>query len=372
MPKRHPTSLRYVLDPDPAALSEIRATLEAYGRMMRILDTVGAAQGGRANLARIHAAAYERVRAETGLPARLVTLGLRDHSLLVPGEPVVSLPLDEKLFSIKGPDTLSLATLSGRHLVRYRVKDYSAGWTDFAEARLHVDGDGVEIRVGVDVEAKEGRMAQEGILGRMGRIVSGATNALIDNIEGRAPVMVVEEALREIDRAAGDARAEYGRHVAEVHRIESGIRRIEAESKDLDEKIGTALAAGREDLARPVAARQVDLDAQAEALRAALEEARGNVEEGRRGIAAVEASRRECEQRLADLKRSVRGLDTSKPGAGSPARDRVGDAVRAVDRVTGLPGAPSTGAAELEELERIHRDRLIDQRLDRLRQKDGT
>jgi len=372
MPKRHRSSLRYVLDPAPAALSDIGATLEAYGRMMRILDTIGAAQDGRANLARLHVEAYERVRAETGLPARLVTLGLRDHSRLVPGEPVTSLPLDEKLFAIKGPDVVSLATLSGRHLIQYRVEGYSAGWEDFAEARLYAGEDGVEIRVGVDVEAKEGRMAQEGILGRMGRIVSGATNALVDNIEGRAPVMVVEEALREIDRAASEARDAYGRHQAEVHRIEAGIARLSREAEGLDAKIRTALEAGREDLARPVVARQVDLETQVEALQAALAEARDNVAEGQRGIAAVEASRREVEQRLAELKRSTKPNESGKPTAAAPGRDRVADAVRAVDRVTGLPGAPTTGAAELEELERMHRDRLIDERLDRLRQRGGS
>ena len=40
-----------------------------------------------ANLVTLHAQAYEKIRVETGLPARLVTLGLRDRAGYVAGAP---------------------------------------------------------------------------------------------------------------------------------------------------------------------------------------------------------------------------------------------------------------------------------------------
>jgi phage shock protein A len=372
MPKRqHRASLRYVLSPDRSAADDIEATMSAYGRMMLILDTIAAAQGGRANLVRLHAEAYERLRRETGLPSRLVTLGMRDHSHLAPGQRVTSLPLDEKLFSIKGPDTVSLATRSGRHLIQYRVEGYSAGWTDFAPARLHVEDGRIEVRVGVDIEAKEGPMAQEGILGRMGRIVSGATNAVIDSIEGRASEVVVEQALRDIDRATDAARVEYGRHQAEAHRIEAGIASKRREAADLEGKVRAALDAGRAELARPVVARQIDLESQIEALEVALAEAKANVAEGARGLAAVKASRDDVERRLAELRKAAQASEapSAKGRAAGGAADRAADALRAVERVTGVPAAPEVGAAEIAEIERIQRDRLIDERLASLRDK---
>ena len=45
--------------------------------MMEILEEVAPVG---ANLVSLHAQAYEKIRTETGLPARLVTLGLRDRA----------------------------------------------------------------------------------------------------------------------------------------------------------------------------------------------------------------------------------------------------------------------------------------------------
>ena len=59
------------------ASQAIEATFAAYDRMMQILEDVAPVG---ANLVSLHAQAYEKIRIETGLPARLVTLGLRDRA----------------------------------------------------------------------------------------------------------------------------------------------------------------------------------------------------------------------------------------------------------------------------------------------------
>jgi hypothetical protein len=104
-------TLRYALAPDAAGVQAIGATFAAYDRMMRILEEV--APTG-ANLVLLHEQAYERVRSETELPARLVTLGLRGRANYVAGAAIRRMPLDEKLFAIKGPTALSLSTVNGR------------------------------------------------------------------------------------------------------------------------------------------------------------------------------------------------------------------------------------------------------------------
>ena len=47
---------------------------------------------------------------------------------------------------------------------------------------------------------------KESIATRVGRIVSGGANKLIDMLENAAPEMVLEEALREIDEAIYDVK----------------------------------------------------------------------------------------------------------------------------------------------------------------------
>ena len=83
IPVETPTAtLRYALAPDEAGIAAIEATFAAYDRMMAILAEVAPVG---ANLVALHAQAYEKIRVETGLPARLVTLGLRDRAGYVAG-----------------------------------------------------------------------------------------------------------------------------------------------------------------------------------------------------------------------------------------------------------------------------------------------
>ena len=109
LPVETPTAtLRYALTPDQAGIAAIEATFAAYDRMMAILAEVAPVG---ANLVTLHAQAYEKIRVETGLPARLVTLGLRDRAGYVAGAAVRKIPLDDKLFAIKGPTSLTISTV---------------------------------------------------------------------------------------------------------------------------------------------------------------------------------------------------------------------------------------------------------------------
>src|SRR6202035_3250832 len=97
LPLETPTAtLRYVLALDEAGIAAIDATFAAYDRMRAILAEVAPVG---ANLVSLHAQAYEKIRTETGLPARLVTLGLRDRAGYVAGAAERRIPLDDKLFA---------------------------------------------------------------------------------------------------------------------------------------------------------------------------------------------------------------------------------------------------------------------------------
>src|SRR5262249_59042157 len=117
-------------------------------------------------------------------------------------------------------------------------------------------------------------------------------------------VAVIEEAIREIDAAAEEARAELGKARAEEHRIGSRRDEITADIAALEEKIRTAVQANRDDLAKAGVARQIDLESQIEALDKALADVTERLEEGHKALQAVLAARRDAEARLADYKRS--------------------------------------------------------------------
>jgi chromosome segregation ATPase len=207
----------------------------------------------------------------------------------------------------------------------------------------------------------------------MGRLIAGAANAAIDRIEDTNKISVVEQALREIDAAIEEARADIGRSRAEEYRITTRRDEIARSIRELDDKIRTALDAGRDDLAKAGVSRQIDLEAQTAALDKALADARAHLEEGQQAMHAVLATRREAEARLQELKRSLDhhpddpASRRRHPGATAQA-DR---AAAAVTRVTGVPSGRNAAGADLDELDRLHREQAIAARLARFKSEGG-
>src|SRR4051812_46693667 len=104
-------TLRYAVvvgSPERAAIDE---TLVEYGRMFEIMEQVADCERVGSDVVRLQRLAYERIRADTKLPAQFVLLGIRDFAARRSSpEPTAAhpledrgLPLDEKLYAIKGP-----------------------------------------------------------------------------------------------------------------------------------------------------------------------------------------------------------------------------------------------------------------------------
>ncbi|MGD9920125.1 MAG: PspA/IM30 family protein [Pseudorhodoplanes sp.] len=362
-------TLRYVLAPDSSAATALRNTLAEYGLMLEIISELAASAGS--NLVTLHALAYETVRKRTRLPSRLVTLGLRDFAARRAGDEVAGIPLDDKLYTLKSASELSISTVAGRVIVPFDVAGYTDGWKGSLPARLVFDHGVFELRIGVNphISTEEKTMIHEGILSRMGRLIAGVTYATIEKAEGANGVAIVEQAIREIDSAAEEARAELGKSRAEEHRIASRRTEISEEIAALEEKVRFALKEGREDLAKAAVARQIDLESQVAAIEKALADVAERIEEGQQAMQAVLAARREAEARLADLRRSVQkhDADGGTTGRRSSPDLTVAKASAAVTRVTGVPGGSASGSAELEELDRMHRERAIAERLARFK-----
>jgi phage shock protein A len=216
-------------------------------------------------------------------------------------------------------------------------------------------------------------MAYEGILSRVGRLVAGLTHAAVDKAEARDPVSVVEQAIREIEGEAGRARAQLATKTAEQFRISTRTGEIDRERLKLDEQIASTLTAGREDLAKVGVERQMDLEAQSASLRAALEVTEEEIADARNAINAIIAARREAQARLTELKRSQsRTVQNSQgqPAEASVPEERAARSLEAIARVTGVP-AGTVGDAQLSELENLHRQKNIDQRLNAVKERLG-
>ncbi|KQT56984.1 hypothetical protein ASG52_02590 [Methylobacterium sp. Leaf456] len=371
-----PSRLTYRLLPSAEDLDAVRALLDAYRRMLVMLADIRAEFGLRANVVALIEHGYQRVRDETGLPARLVTLGIRDFAQLSAGtDPasVSSLPLDDKLFAVKGAAEIALTTLSGRRTMPYRVEGYDGPWREASPARLTLTGDGLTIQVGVAVTApapkEDARTMPETILTRVGRIIGGLSNAALDAVEDRNSLAVAEQALREIDAVIDEVRLDLGRIKAEEHRLTARRGQLQGELTALPEKLSVALASGREDLARSGIARQLDLESQIEAIDSSLAEVAERHGATAKALQAAGAARRDAEHRIALLRHP--SPKTANPLAGYGDEDaaragRLDRSLRTVDRVTGTASAAAD--ASIEDLDRLHRDHAIEQRLAALKQ----
>ena len=364
-------TLRYALNPDAEGVQAIEATFVAYDRMMEILQDIAPVG---ANLVSLHAQAYEKIRTETDLPARLVTLGLRDRAGDVAGAAVRRLPLDDKLFAIKGPTTLTISTVRGRVLVPFDVPGYLAGWESPFPAHLVSDGSAYEIHIAVkskSIQPEEKTMVHEGILARMGRLLAAIASETVDNAESSNKVALVKQAIREIDAGADEARGALGKSRAEEFRLKRRQEEMAAEVTALTEKIRLAVSEKREDLARAGVARQIDLESQATALERALDFIQLEIEEQTSALQAMLGARREADARLADLEKSIAqhspGEQESGRTASASKTTKAERAMAAISRVTGVPADVAQGGKDLDELDRLHREKAITERLERIK-----
>jgi phage shock protein A len=224
---------------------------------------------------------------------------------------------------------------------------------------------------------------KEAIASRVGRLIAGSVNALVDAVENVAPEMVMEQALREIDGAADDVRTELGRVIATKHLATKRLAEENRKHEALGEQVEVAVAQSREDLAEAAIARQFDIEAQIPVLEAAITDAANQQKELEGYIAALTARRREMEQELAQFRAAQKqaaaaaAAGEAASGSGGAAR-KVAEAEQAFGRVMarngGVPGSAAMGAdaAKLAELEDLARKNRIQERLAEIKAKSQS
>lgn len=214
---------------------------------------------------------------------------------------------------------------------------------------------------------------------RVGRLIAGSFHSLVDAVENAAPESVMAQAVREIDAAIADVRADLGTVEAQRHLTAKRLTEESARHETLGEQAAFAVEQGREDLAQAALGRQIDIEAQLPVLEsrlAALAEDRVRLEGY---VTALQAKRREMHEALDDYRKameqkaSATGTSTGTSRPGESVHDRADRAGAAFDRIfqrnTGLPGTrgAATDAAQLAELETLSRDNRVAERLAQLK-----
>jgi phage shock protein A len=211
---------------------------------------------------------------------------------------------------------------------------------------------------------------------RVTRLITGGAHALMDRVEGAAPVALLEQAAREVDQLADEVRAELGLVTANRHLAQQQHLHLNREHEELNAAIQTALAAGKDDLARNAVARQIDIEAQLPVLDASLTERVQKEKELSGYVDALLAKRREMDAAIRDFETSRQqaaapSLGGSAAAAASPIEQRLRAAQAAFDRThqrhTGLDAAGQRAGMEqtarLRELGELVRDNKINERL---------
>ena len=214
---------------------------------------------------------------------------------------------------------------------------------------------------------------------RVGRLVSGGFHALIDAAENLAPEAVMNESIREIERAVDEVRAELGKVLAQKHLAAKKMADESNRHEAIDANLQAAVDAGRDDLAEEGIAEQMDIEARLPILENTIADCAAQEKELEGFIAALQAKKREMQQQLQDWRAAQQSMGTGKTagGNGSDLNRIAHDAEKsgnAFDRVMGRQNSvhSSTDAAQLaklKELEDLSRNNRIAERLAALKAK---
>ena len=372
------------LEPDAVQHEALKHYLARYteaGHWLagKILDN------GITDQVRLHRLYYSELRSRFDLPAQTAVLCIKHMARLTKisiGRPELSpdgpVPYDRHLYSLKSVDALSLATLSGRVVVPCALTSYESGRLVVGEAELHHhEGRWVfSVRTALPDSAirqthsqKEPSMSDK-LLARISRLVSGVAHSAISSAEDAAAVPVMEQAIRDIDNAIKDVRAEIGQHEATKFNLNRRITELKSEHEDLTDRISVALEEGKEELAEAGAGRQLDIENQLAVLQRSLDEADDDVARLNESINALQASRREAGQRLRDLKSAASAAAGGGAAKGGSAVGKAARAIESAERLgedlTGVPADQSSiSHKDLDELAELHRQHEIRERLAR-------
>jgi phage shock protein A len=147
---------------------------------------------------------------------------------------------------------------------------------------------------------------KESLRKRVGRLIAGGINLVVDSLERQAPEAMMQQALREIDSAIDEVQAELGKELANCHLINRRLMEENKKHEDLKQQLELALRENRDDLAQLAASRQLDIEAQIPILEQEISDSRDHEKELRGYLEALKARSREMQEDLREYQRLQR------------------------------------------------------------------
>ena len=219
----------------------------------------------------------------------------------------------------------------------------------------------------------------ENIASRVGRLISGTANMLVDSVENMAPEMVMEEAVREVDRAIDDVRTELGKVLSKQHMATHRLAEENRKHGEISENVKLALNEGREDLAETAVSQLLDIEAQIPILEATINETRQSETELEGYITALQGRKREMNEELRQFRETVaasiasgntdahgenRATSSTLEAGIRKAEDAFNRAMEGGGGIAGTTHAPDRAdAAKRVELDNLARQNRIKERL---------
>lgn len=212
----------------------------------------------------------------------------------------------------------------------------------------------------------------ESLARRVGRLVSGGFHAVLDAAENCAPEAVMQENVRELERAIDEVRTELGKVLAQKHLTAKKLADENNQHETLVEQIALAVQSGRDDLAQAGIAQQLDIEARVPVLENSLADLGSQERELDAFVAALLAKQREMQAALHDWQRSqaaaigvtLNGTSADKIAQIARAASKSGDSFnRVMQRQGGVPVVEQTNAAALQDLADLSRKAQIEARL---------
>lgn len=225
---------------------------------------------------------------------------------------------------------------------------------------------------------------KESLSGRVGRLISGSFNALVDAVENAAPEIVMEEAIREIDSVIDEVRTELGRVVANKHMSNTRLMEENNKYEELSTNIELAVEKDRDDLAQAAISKQLDIELQIPVLENNISECGAKEKELESYIQALQAKKREMHGELQQYRESNKeaaAISGAGPVTSANTKQSVNAKVekaesafdRVLEKATGLASAQrgtdaqtATQVAELQEM--AHKNR-VEERLQSIKNK---
>ena len=225
---------------------------------------------------------------------------------------------------------------------------------------------------------------KESLSGRVGRLISGSFNALVDAVENAVPELVMEEAIRDIDGVIDEIRVELGRVVANKHLSSTRLMEENNKFEELSANIELAVEKERDDLAEAAISKQLDIELQIPVLESSISDFSSKEKELESYIQALQAKKREMQDDLLqyrELNKEAAAISGEGPITSDSTKESVNVKVekaesafdRVLEKATGMAAVQRSTdaktAAQVAELQEMAHKNRIQERLQSIKNK---